>query len=46
MIKKENENNIISKYINSFSEKELEDEIIKEAFYIGLYALLEGGESL
>lgn len=46
MIKKENENNIISKYINSFNEKELEDEIIKEAFYIGLYALLEGGESL
>lgn len=46
MIKKENENNIISKYINSFTEKELEDEIIKDAFYMGLYALLEGGESL
>lgn len=45
-IKKENGNNIISKYIDSFDEKELEDEIIKDAFYIGLYALLEGGGSL
>lgn len=45
-IKKDNENNIISKYIDSFSEGELEDEIIQDAFYIGLYALLEGGDSL
>lgn len=45
-IKKENENNIISKYISSFSETDFQDEIIKNAFYIGLYALLEGGESL
>lgn len=45
-IKNENENNIISNYIDSFSDNDLEDEIIRDAFYIGLYALLEGGESL
>jgi exonuclease SbcD len=45
-IKKENENNIISKYIDSFNSSELEDEIIRDAFYLGLYALLEGGDTL
>lgn len=45
-IKRDNKNNIISKYIESFNEEELEDEILRDAFYMGLYALLEGGESL
>lgn len=45
-IKNENENNIISKYIDSFNEEELEDEVIRDAFYRGLFALLEGGEIL
>ncbi|MDY0236224.1 MAG: DNA repair exonuclease [Gudongella sp.] len=45
-IKKENENNIISKYIDSFNEEDLKDETIRDAFYMGLYSLLEGGETL
>lgn len=45
-IRWDNKDNIIGKYIESFNDEDLEDDIIRDAFYTGLYALLEGGEKL
>lgn len=41
-ILKENQSNILGKYIESFTGEDMEDPITKDAFYLGVYSLLEG----
>jgi len=40
----ENRNNIIGMYIESFKNEDMEDPIVRDAFYAGIYALLEGSD--
>src|SRR5690554_1263714 len=40
----ENRNNILGMYIRSFRDEDLENPILKDALYAGVYALLEGSD--
>lgn len=41
-ILKENQNNILGGFIESFKDEDMGDSIIRDAFYLGVYSLLEG----
>ena len=41
-LEKENQNNIIGYFIKEMKDKDLEDQVIRQALYIGLDALIEG----
>ncbi len=40
----DNRGNILGMYIDSFSDEDLDDSVKKDAFYAGIYALLEGSD--
>jgi len=40
----ENKNNILGKYIESFKNEDMENPIVKDALYAGIYALMEGSD--
>ncbi|WP_422486676.1 metallophosphoesterase family protein [Gudongella sp. DL1XJH-153] len=40
----ENRGNILGMYIDSFSDEDFDDSVKKDAFYAGIYALLEGSD--
>lgn len=42
LVRDQNRGNILGKYIESFKDDDLEDPIVEEALYAGIYALMEG----